>query len=188
MLPPFGSSPYARHSIGMLPELQELVREQEYLPNRPRQSGPPERVEEWKSVERYLRNGFFHNTGYAIDQFVEKFKYLNTTELGEIIDAIYALEDEVHDIISHMSECLNITAYCEMVLRSRDPEIVVHHDLIKRQLERSNGRYERYCLAWQHFHREESKLWAIWSEETHRARDLGHESGSESDEPGSDKV
>ncbi|EGG10870.1 uncharacterized protein MELLADRAFT_59804 [Melampsora larici-populina 98AG31] len=171
MLPPFSANPYARHNQAMLPELRELVNDQPHVPIiGPGDEGPIQRVRQWERVKRYLHNGFFHNTGHALDEFVEQFGYLNAAELGTIIDAIYTLEDEVHDVISHMSECLNLIAYCEMVLRSRDPEVTCHHDLIKRQLEISKMQYERYQLAWQHFHQEESKLWAIWSEETHRAR------------------
>ncbi|KAH9820059.1 hypothetical protein DFH28DRAFT_1079927 [Melampsora americana] len=173
MLPPFGANPYARHNDYLLPKLRELIGDQAETPTLgPEQNDSPERAEKFASVKRYLENGFYHNTGHAIDKHVEAYKCLNDHELDVIIGAIYTLEDEVHDIYCNISECLNVIMYSRMVLRSSEPEIVCHHELIKRQLELSTARYERYLIAWEHFHKETAKLWAIWSEERKRARDF----------------
>ncbi|KAH9806951.1 hypothetical protein DFH28DRAFT_929672 [Melampsora americana] len=137
------------------------------------QVNTPERTGRFRIyVQAALEQGFYHNIEDGISNHLEIYKFLNTLELEAISDTINNLEDEVHDIGVTLSESQDAIAYARMLLRSHDPEVILHHQLYKRQLKVSRKKYKRFMRTLNRYYKEIAHLKAIHSEESKRTCDF----------------
>ncbi|EGG05603.1 uncharacterized protein MELLADRAFT_64002 [Melampsora larici-populina 98AG31] len=150
----------------LIPELRALAFH-DRVPTSPAvQVNTPQRTGRFRIyVQGALEQGFYHNIEDGISQHLETYRFLNTLELEAISDTINTLEDEIHDIGVTLSESQDAIAYVPMLLRSRDPEVVPHHQLYKRQLKISRKKYKRFMRTLDRYHKEIANLRAIHSQE-----------------------
>ncbi|EGF98179.1 uncharacterized protein MELLADRAFT_113735 [Melampsora larici-populina 98AG31] len=163
MIPAFS---YRRYE-SLIPEFRALPFD-ERVPTSPGvQVTTPERTRHFDIyVQGALDQGFYHNVEHGISRHLDAYRFLNTLELEAIATVIDTLEDEIQDIGSNITESQDVIGYTRMLLRSREPEDVLHRQIYKQQLEVSRNKYKDFMRILDRYHKEIGKLRAIYSKET----------------------
>ncbi|KAH9822217.1 hypothetical protein DFH28DRAFT_1217087 [Melampsora americana] len=175
MIPAFSHRRYKAFSHqrykSLIPEFRALAFD-ERVPTSPAvQVTTPERARHFDIYfQGALDQGFYHKDG--IRRHLDAYRFLNTLKLEAIATAIDTLEDEIHDIGVNITESQDVIGYSRMLLRSREPEVVLHQQIYKPQLKVSRHKYKDFMCILDRYHKEVGNLRAIYSKETKRTCEL----------------
>ncbi|EGG10093.1 uncharacterized protein MELLADRAFT_60532 [Melampsora larici-populina 98AG31] len=165
MLPPFLPDDVS----GLMPELRELAvhhRRPESLLSR---GNPDDRASDFRIfVQGTLKRYQMFHIKDAVATHIEKYKFLNTLELGAIEHAAYMVEDVLLNIVAKVHDTEKVMSYCKMLLRSTDPDVIRHRNLYKRQIEESQEQHKIMKETQKRYYKDAANLWALLSEETMR--------------------
>ncbi|KAH9808454.1 hypothetical protein DFH28DRAFT_909499 [Melampsora americana] len=165
MLPPFRASV----SKVLIPQMISLaVHNQDCRPTLA-QDNPPEQAR----LFEIHHHGFYYITAYKqpLVCHIERYNCLKTQELQKLHNTIIATEGEIQDGYQELSEAQNIGQvfldwvyqYARMLSRSPDLDVIVHRNLLKKQLKYSRERYVDLKYVSKTYNKHIGKLWAIYS-------------------------
>ncbi|EGG02552.1 uncharacterized protein MELLADRAFT_91318 [Melampsora larici-populina 98AG31] len=166
--------PYLLDDVrGLMPELKNLAVHDRRPDSSLSRSTSDERASNFRVlVGTTLDAGLIFNLKAVVGDHVEKYRFLNISELDAIENAAYLVEDRLINIVDKVHDTQKVIAYCKMLLRSTDPTVTRHRKLYKKQLKESGEEYKLHKRTSKRFYKDVADLWALLSEETKRTCDF----------------
>ncbi|EGG11044.1 uncharacterized protein MELLADRAFT_102928 [Melampsora larici-populina 98AG31] len=172
MFPPI----LGRVTSGILPGLEAIACHDRKPDPNAIPGGGSTSLERERNFDVYFKNnlepGSFHKIPDYLVQHVQRHGFLNSHEIEHLISSMVYLEEATDDIRQDYCEARIMLRYIYTMLRSEDPEVIAHREILKRQEKESRKRYKRYKRMVREYQDDTGLLWALIAQEIKRTCDV----------------